>query len=311
MFDGKVTHRLDLPGKVALLTIEGVNAELPPFEPGSHVDLEVAPSIVRQYSLLGDPEETGLYRIAVLRAAESRGGSRLIHEMVFPGSRVRLGAPRNTFPLIEDADDYVLVGGGIGITPILSMARRLHRAERHFTMHYCCRSPNTMAFARELNEAPFANRVRHHFSNTERFSASRDLPRFDGARIYCCGPMRLNEAVAETALAAGWPAERLHFEAFTAQPGAADRQAWIVAARSGIEIDVGSNQTFAEAIVAAGIKLPLSCEAGVCGTCLTRVIEYRPRHLIRLGQSQQSCGFKYVRELEFHDTFLAADYASR
>jgi vanillate O-demethylase ferredoxin subunit len=278
LFEGKVVGRSELPGGVATLSIEGFGPDLPLFAAGSHIDLEVAPALVRQYSLLEDPAETGLYRIAVLRQANSRGGSRLIHEAVFPGSRVRFSAPRNSFPLIEDTDDYVFVAGGVGVTPILSMAHRLHRTGRRFTLHYCCRSQQAMAFARELEEAPFASRVRYHFSDASRFDPASDLPRFGGGRIYCCGPARLNDAVRAAAPSVGWPAERVHFEAFSAHPGATDRQVRIVAARSGIELAVGRDQTLADAIIAAGIDLPLSCEAGVCGTCLTRVIEGIPDH---------------------------------
>jgi ferredoxin-NADP reductase len=132
---------------------------LAPFAPGAHIDVHPAPGLVRQYSLCGETDDLSRYVIAVLHQEPGRGGSRAVHEQLEVGTTVEIGTPRQNFPLEEQAEHSVLVAGGVGITPILAMARHLHRLGRSFELHYRARSAEHAAYHGELQDAAFAARV--------------------------------------------------------------------------------------------------------------------------------------------------------
>lgn len=255
---------------------------LPAFSAGAHIDVHVAPGLVRQYSLSNDPAERDRYRIAVLREPSSRGGSAAMHERVQPGGLLRVSAPRNHFAL-ADAPRSLLVAGGIGVTPILAMARALHAQARPFEMHYCGRSARRMAFLRELEAAPFSASVVMHADDepAQRFNAARVLagPAPD-THLYVCGPSGFMDHVLETARRQGWPESRLHREYFAgaATARATDGRFEVRLASSGLTIEVPATRTVIEVLAEHGVEVPTSCEAGVCGTCLTRVLEGSPDH---------------------------------
>jgi vanillate O-demethylase ferredoxin subunit len=256
---------------------------LPAFSAGAHIDVHVAPGIVRQYSLCNDPSERTRYRIAVLREARSRGGSARLHDQVHEGQRLNISAPRNHFPLVP-ARHSLLLAGGIGMTPILAMAHSLHAQGASFAMHYCGRTASRMAFQGELAAAPFSGAVHLHADDGEasqRFDASQLLAHpGDGTRLYVCGPTGFMEHVLSTARSHGWPEDRLHREYFAATPSAStDHPAFDVElARTGIRCQVPPGKTVLEVLLAQGIDVPHSCESGVCGTCLTSVLGGTPDH---------------------------------
>jgi vanillate O-demethylase ferredoxin subunit len=258
-------------------------APLPPFTAGAHIDVHVSPGLVRQYSLCNDPAERTRYKIAVLREPHSRGGSAGMHAQIHEGQRLTIGVPRNHFPLTP-ARHALLLAGGIGITPILAMARTLHSQGDSFQLHYCGRSAGRMAFRGELAEAPFAKSVHIHTDDgavEQRLDASQLLAHSEpGTHLYICGPSGFMDYVLTTARANGWPDDRLHREYFAAAPvdnpddGAFDIQL----ARTGTRCQVPAGKTVLEILLAHGIDLPFSCESGVCGTCLTPVLEGTPDH---------------------------------
>ena len=257
---------------------------LPPFSAGSHVDVKVADGLVRQYSLCNEPGAAGCYLIGVLREVVSRGGSQAMHERVQVGDVIEISEPRNHFPLAHEARHSLLLAGGIGVTPILCMARRLATVGASFAMHYCARSRRRAAFADEIAAAAFADQVRFHFDDEaggepidlDALVASPD----DGTHLYVCGPKGFMDAVLSKARAAGWPEARLHYEFFQAEVAHSDSDGGfeVALASTGQVIDVGKDQTVIQALMAAGIEVPVSCEQGVCGTCLTRVLEGTPDH---------------------------------
>jgi vanillate O-demethylase ferredoxin subunit len=267
---------------VSLELVAADGGALPPFEPGSHVDVHVAPGIVRQYSLCNDPVENHRYRLGILLDASSRGGSAEIHRAFAAGQRIRISKPRCNFHLAPQSQRSILVAGGIGITPLLAMAYRLQAEGADFTLHYCTRSRERTAFAAELASAGFASRVELHHDDGppgQRFRLDAALaPGETGAHLYVCGPGGFIDFVTEGAKQAGWDASRIHVEHFAAQVSTEGAAFTVVAANSGISVQVGSGQTVAQALIAAGVEVALSCEQGVCGTCLTRVIEGRPDH---------------------------------
>lgn len=255
---------------------------LPAFSAGAHIDVHVAPGLIRQYSLSNDPSERNRYRIAVLREPASRGGSAGMHERVQPGDVLRVSSPRNHFPLAE-APRSLLLAGGIGVTPILAMARALHAQGRPFEMHYCGRSARRMAFIDEIESAGFASSVTLHADDVpeQKFDTQRVLADLsEGTHLYVCGPTGFMDHVLETAMLQGWPKAQLHREYFAgvATASATDSSFDVRVASTGLSCQVPAGKTVIEVLAAHGVEVPTSCEAGVCGTCLTRVLEGTPDH---------------------------------
>jgi len=255
---------------------------LPVFSAGAHIDVHVAPGLIRQYSLSNDPAEQHRYRIAVLREPASRGGSAGMHERVKAGDTLRVSVPRNHFPL-SDAPQSLLLAGGIGVTPILSMARALHAQDKPFQMHYCGRSLSRMAFLEEISGAGFARHVALHADDVpeQKFDAKRVLAeQAEDTHLYVCGPSGFMDHVLETARREGWREDRLHREYFAgaATALATDGSFEVRVASTGLTCHVPAGKTVIEVLLAHGLEVPTSCEAGVCGTCLTRVLEGIPDH---------------------------------
>jgi len=252
---------------------------LPAFSAGSHVDVQVpGGGLVRQYSLCNDPAETHRYLIAVLKDAASRGGSAAMHERVAVGDRLTISAPRNHFALAHDASEHLLLAGGIGITPLLCMAERLAVAGAAFTLHHCTRSRARTAFADRIAASAFAGRVQWHFDDGHAAQkldlAALLAAKKPGLHLYVCGPQGFMDAVLGGARAAGWPEGQLHYEFFGAAPAAkaGDGGFEVQLASSGRLIAVAPDQSIVQALAAAGVVVATSCEQGVCGTCLTRVM---------------------------------------
>lgn len=261
---------------VELELVSPDGGELPPFEAGSHLDLVVAPGIVRQYSLCGDPAERHRYRLGILREPASRGGSAGVHGKFAVGQVIQVGLPRNHFPLAPEPVPALLLAGGIGITPILSMARALHARGLPFTLHYCTRSHDRAAFAAELAASPFAASVCFHHDDdpAHPFVLEACLARAaPDAHLYVCGPEGFIRFVTRGAAAAGWAERRVHVEHFKAAVAQDGGPFTVRAAASGVTVQVPEGSTVAAALIAAGVPVLLSCEQGICGTCLVPVLE--------------------------------------
>jgi vanillate O-demethylase ferredoxin subunit len=253
-------------------------APLPAFSAGSHIDVQVPGGLTRQYSLCNDAGENHRYRIAVLRDAKSRGGSVGMHDAVQEGDTLQISEPRNHFPLVH-AQRTVLLAGGIGVTPLLCMAQRLQAIGSAFEMHYCTRSEGRTAFCDEIRASAFTAKVHFHFDDGPREQAL-NLPAVlgapdPGAHVYICGPAGFINFVLQTAQGMGWPSEQLHLEYFSAAPQdtSADRAFTVKLASSGKLVPVAADQTVVQALQAQGVEILTSCEQGVCGTCITRVLE--------------------------------------
>lgn len=261
---------------------------LPAFTAGAHIDVEVpAPGgavLVRQYSLAGDPADRGRYLIGVVLDALSRGGSKYLHDALREGDALRIGAPRNHFPLNEGAGLSRLVAGGIGVTPLVAMARRLSALGRPWELFLCARTPERAAYLPELEALP-GGRVMPVFDGVpggrpiDFASVFGDAP--DDTHFYCCGPGSLMEAFE--AAAQGVSANRVHVEWFkprapvqSAESG--DRTFTVKLARQGIELTVPAGKSMLDAILEAGGNVPHSCCDGVCGTCETTVLDGIPDH---------------------------------
>ena len=270
-----------------ICTFELVPADggtLPPFSAGSHVDVHLPAGVVRQYSLCNDPSEGHRYVIAVLKVPDTRGGSKAMHEQIHEGDELQISEPKNHFPLAHGATRHLLMAGGIGVTPILCMAERLALIGEDFEMHYCTRSQDRTAFKDRIRRSAFASQVQFHFDDGEA-AQKLDLATLlarpqPGVQLYVCGPKGFMDAVLGTARAQGWPEDQLNWEFFSAEVkrSSADEDFDIVVASSGRVVTIPANRTVAQALSEAGIFVPTSCEQGICGTCLTRVLEGEPDH---------------------------------
>lgn len=287
-----------------ILTFELVSTDgrpLPPFTAGSHIDVQIRDGLVRQYSLANDPADSRHYLIGVLREPQSRGGSAAMHEAVKVDDMLRISMPKNHFALERDARRSLLFAGGIGITPILCMAERLARLGADFELHYCTRSPARTAFAARIRDSAFAPRVHFHFDDgpaAQKLDLAAALgPVQDSTHVYVCGPGGFMDFVLGGARDAGWPQARLHSEYFAAQPQdtAGDTAFTVRLASSGKVVEVPADRTVVQALAAAGIDVPTSCEQGVCGTCLTRVLEGCPDHRdAYLTDEERACNDQFL-----------------
>jgi len=256
--------------------------DLPRFAAGAHIDLRLG-GLLRQYSLCNDPAERRRYCIAVLREDASRGGSRRLHDTARVGDLLEVSMPRNNFSLDAAAERHLLIAGGIGIAPIMSMIAELRRRRADFQVHYCTRSAARTAFRDDLAPLATEGRVCFHHDGGDPArgldiaAALRDPA--PGTHLYYCGPASLMAAAAEAAKE--WPAGTLHYEYFMARPadGVAEDQPFRVRlAKRGVEYEVAVGETIVSVLRRHGIPVPTSCELGYCGACLTRYLDGEPDH---------------------------------
>jgi ferredoxin-NADP reductase len=265
-------------GVVTLELAPADGGRLPPWRPGAHIDVLLAAGLERQYSLCGNPGDDQLWRIAVLREPNGRGGSQYIHDRVQAGHTLTTRGPRNHFSLVS-APRYKFIAGGIGITPILPMAKAAEAASAEWSLLYGGRRLASMAFREELTA--YGERCRF-WPEDERGL----LPLADelseppaGTLVYCCGPGVLLDAVEKTC--ERWPLGTLHVERFRARTltkPALEGSFEVECAVSGLIVQVAPDQSILEALTDAGLDLDSSCLEGACGTCEVSVLEGTPDH---------------------------------
>lgn len=267
--------------------------EVPAYEPGAHIDLTLPNGITRSYSIKGNPDLRDRIVVGVGLDAASRGGSSFIHRTLRVGDILPVAGPRNHFPLVEDAPKVVLIAGGIGVTPMVCMARRLAALGRDFAFHYAVRSADRAAFLdelRTLGEGPALHVDETAGGPMDIAAAIAGQP--EGTHFYCCGPTGM--LAAFEAATAHLPEDHVHVEYFTPKVieiEGEDRPITVVLNRSGKTIEVAPDQSIANAIQQAGVSVDTSCEDGICGTCETRVLDGMPDHRDSvLTKSEQEAG---------------------
>lgn len=248
-----------------------------PFTAGAHVDLQLRPGLTRSYSLLNDPAERDAYEIAVQLDAASRGGSRHIHEEWRAGQLVEVSQPRNNFPLQEDSAHTILVAGGIGITPMLSMIVRLQSLGRSWELHYAARNRRRAAFLDRLEAFGQVHVTIDDEPATPRLDLEALLSSApNDAHVYCCGPAGMLAAYREHGAALG---PRLHYEYFAADTEAACEGGFrLQLRRSGKVVEVQPGETMLDALLNAGVDVGFACSEGVCGSCRVPVLDGVPDH---------------------------------
>ena len=256
----------------------------PQYTAGSHIDVHCGDGIIRQYSLCGNPNNRRQLTIAVKKVEQSRGGSDLMHKTVKEGDRLEIGSPRNNFLLDEALSHGVLLAAGIGVTPIIAMADRLHTLDTSFELHYFSRGPEHTAFRDRLLNGEYKEKVRLHealdINQTQVILQSILANPISDAQVYMCGPGPFMDACKTIALV-NWPAHALKLEHFVANPalaGAPNHPFKIELARRGLTLEIDENETILEVLDKYNIDVPFSCEQGVCGTCVTQVVMGEPEH---------------------------------
>lgn len=254
---------------------------LPPFEAGAHIDIHTGAG-PRQYSLCHVHVDNGPYVVGVKREPDGRGGSRWMHDTCRVGDRLQIGAPRNHFRLAPEPAHHCLMAGGIGITPVLAMAKALWQRGSRFELVCFFRSRAHAPFLQEMQTAPWAQRVRFHFDDSPQHRVQLDelcAAQPAATHFYACGPAGFMAAVRQATRLT--PPERVHEESFSALAPAekAGRTTFTVElARSGKTVRVEPGQSLLQALRGAGLNPITSCEMGVCGSCATRYLSGIPEH---------------------------------
>ncbi|WP_221794087.1 PDR/VanB family oxidoreductase [Oceanobacter mangrovi] len=281
----KVVAIRDVAPTIREFTLQGINGELTPFSPGAHVVVAMpgetaegkAKTWKNAYSLLSDPRDSSTYKIAVRLQDQSRGGSVFMHTRVSEGDILEITPPANLFAPYWRAQKHLLIAGGVGITPFMSYLPELQRAGANFELHYSYRGNQTGAYAAELQQQ-LGDQVRCYDADAgERLQLAELLkqqPR--GTHIYVCGPELLLDGVRQNAALLGYPDSLIHFEEFAApQPG---EPFSVTLESSGQKVDVGADESLLEALEASGVKVPNLCRGGVCGQCVTKLVDGEAEH---------------------------------
>ena len=298
--DDSIVHRFAADGEAPVIRVEVAEAtemaegvtryrlrapdggDLPEWEAGAHLDIVVAPEFLRQYSMSGDPADRSYYEIGVLREDQGRGGSALLHRIFTPGRKIFISKPINHFPLEEAATKTFLMGGGIGVTPMIAMAHRLHRIGAEFAFHYSAPSRGAAGYLDDLAAVPWADRVTLHVSD-EGTRADFDAVLGgwrEGWHVYTCGPDRYMNAVMAAAERGGFPEEVRHLEYFSVPelPEYENHDFTLRLARSGREFLIPADQTATDVLAENGVHVDVKCSDGICGVCKCRLISGEVEH---------------------------------
>ncbi|WP_375550283.1 reductive dehalogenase [Rhodophyticola porphyridii] len=297
--DDSVVHRYTNDGDSPVLQVVVTGAEamtpevtkyefraadggaLPEWTAGAHLDIVVAPEFLRQYSMSGDPADRTKYQIGVLREDLGRGGSRLMHRIFSEGRQIFISRPINHFPLEEQAPFSLLMGGGIGITPMIAMAHRLHALGKPFALHYCAKSRASAGFLNDLAAMEWAGNLHLHISDE---GTRADLDAImaaapEGTHVYTCGPETFMGAVIDSATAHGIPEEARHLEYFSV-PEVPDyvNHDFILRLRDGRDLLVPAERSATDVLAENGIHVDVKCSDGICGVCKCGLVSGAVEH---------------------------------
>lgn len=255
--------------KYEFATLDG--SPLPQWQAGAHLDIVVAPEFLRQYSMSGDPSDRSKYQIGVLREDNGKGGSQLLHRIFSKGRKIFVSKPINHFPLEEGATKSLLMGGGIGITPMIAMAHELHAIDANFEMHYSCASRKTAGYLRDLQAYPWRERVHFHCSDD---GTRADLDAIlggyrSGFHVYTCGPDRYMTGVIEAAERQGYPEEARHLEYFSVpdMPEYENHEFVLRLTKTQREFVIPADKSATDVLSENGIHVDVKCSDGICGVC--------------------------------------------
>ncbi|MEP2640753.1 4Fe-4S double cluster binding domain-containing protein [Roseobacter sp.] len=268
----QVSQVTDLTTKIRKYELRALDDQpLPAWQAGAHLDVVVAPQFFRQFSLCGDPADRTRYELAVLREDAGRGGSALMHQLFTQGRKIFVSKPINHFPLAPDATRHMLMGGGIGITPMIAFAHECHHQGADFALHYSVSSDTQDGFADQLRAMPWADKVTVHNSATgTRADLDQVLAGYrPGWHVYACGPQAYMTAVTTAATRQGVPEDAQHIEYFTVPdvPVSENHGFTLRLARSGRELHVPADRAATDILTENGVAIDVKCSDGLCGVC--------------------------------------------
>ena len=293
-----VDRKWDTAEGVVAFELSSIAGTLPTTQPGAHIDVHLPNGLIRQYSLTNQSGQQASYVIGVKREPESRGGSSCLHDTVRVGDVLAISAPRNNFTLRRDAVRSVLIAGGIGVTPLLSMAETLHQDQCRFEIHCFAQSAGHVAFADRL--AKLGDQVVAHLGLGPKavgHALSEVLAGYQmGDHVYVCGPGPLLDAARVQAAELGWPDESVHFEYFKNTLDVDSTTSFRVhMARSATTVEVHAGETILEVLRSNGAVIASSCEQGACGTCVLGVIDGEVQHQdVYLRPNERAAGDRIV-----------------
>jgi len=279
----KITQETDQIKSFQFSTVDG--SLLPKFHAGAHLPIKImldnGNSELRHYSLLSNPMDRNCYEIGVLLETDGRGGSRYLHQKIDIGTVIETNSPKNGFSLFNNAKHTILIAGGIGITPMLSMLYELTDKQLSYEIHYSAKTLDSLAFREQIES--IAGENAHFYVSRNSESSRLDLSNLlstanPEAHIYVCGPYRLIDAVRDIASVQGWPSNQIHFESFGNPHAVDDQPIEVYLAKSQKTITVNAQQTILDSLLDAGLKIPSDCKRGECGLCVTKVLHGEPDH---------------------------------
>jgi ferredoxin-NADP reductase len=255
---------------------------LPDWTAGAHIDVVVTPEFVRQYSMSGDPGDTAKYQIGVLREDDGRGGSKMLHRIFDEGRRVFISRPINHFELDETASMTFLMGGGIGVTPMIAFGHRLHALGKPFELHYSASRRDGAGYVDDLARLPWADHVHLHFSDR---GTRADLDRILGVyqpgwHVHTCGPDRFMDGVMQAARRRGFPEEACHLEYFSVpeQPEYENHEFTLRLAKSGRTLAIPADRSITDVLAENGVHVDVKCSDGICGVCKCGLVAGKVEH---------------------------------
>ncbi len=299
----QVTHQAESINSFEMVDPEG--KDLPEYSAGAHIDFYFRDGSIRQYSLCGDPSDRKRYLIAVLRDEKGRGGSIALHERLHVQREVYVGKPRNNFPIDEKAKHHLMIAGGIGVTPMLSMIYELQKTGGDYTLHYCTKSQKNTAFQAEFAPLIESGKVIVHHDQGipgNGLDIKKLLEEYNsGTHLYYCGPPGFMSAVKE--FSSHWPEGTVHFEYFgapvkdkeiaeentkTAESESIDGFQ-VKIASTGALYQIPDDKTIIDVLAENGVNIDMSCNSGLCKTCAIKYIEGEVDHQdVVLSQAERS-----------------------
>ena len=258
------------------------DSPLPEWTAGAHLDIVVAPEYLRQYSMSGDPADRSKYQIGVLREDAGRGGSALMHRIFAPGRKIFISKPINHFPLDHSATKILLMGGGIGITPMIAMSHEAYAAGIDFEVHYSTKSRATAGYLNDLAGFDWSDKVHLHISDEgSRAKLNAILGTFEeGQHVYTCGPDAYMNAVIAAAEAADFPEEARHLEYFSVPelPDYENHDFTLILAKTGKSLHIPADRDATDVLAENGIHIDVKCSDGLCGVCKCGLISGEAEH---------------------------------
>jgi len=291
----QLAQKTVLTDQITAFVLTPINSDAPGWPAGAHIDVDLGSLGVRSYSLIRWPgDEDGRLHIAVQAERDGTGGSLAMHALEI-GAEVSASEPKNSFPLQPTDKPIALIAGGIGVTPLISMATELAKSGQEFVFHYAGRSPSLMAYESELNDA-FSDHLTCHFDDSAPMDLNTVMPTLKDHAVYICGPKGMIDAARSAAEAAGVPASDIHVELFTS-PGTdgGDTAFEVEIASTNEVITVAPGVTIIEALEAHGHDVMYDCQRGDCGICQVDVLDGTPDHRDVVLSDAEKCGGKVMQ----------------